>query len=266
MNKIYLIAGGASVVSLAAGGAAGYFYAKKQFDETVEARIDVAVLATKKYYSVQLMEAKTKPDSPADIPKAKVAEPVPAEAEPDEITEKDRESLRRKGEAARTNYAGYSDKPALSTVVQNNIFSNPPEAADPKKSLPPKDPATGRFVPKKQRTAEDPEQEPYRIEPDVFLENEPEFDQESLWWFAKDETAIMVADNEEVEIGKIGAVNLTLFDPEIENDVIFVRNPGLGIDYQITRTFNSLTAHMGLGEEEHEYDDLEAGDLRVDSI
>lgn len=263
MNKIYLVAGGASVLSLAAGGAAGYLYARKQFNETVEARIDEAVLATKKYYAIQLMEAKTKPDSPADIPKTQVVEP-PAEVEADELTEKDRASLRRRGEAARTNYAGYSDKPALSSVVQNNIFSNPPEAADPKKALPPKDPATGRFLPKKQRTVEDPEQEPYKIDADTFLENEPEFDQESLWWFEKDETAIMVADNEEVEIGKIGAVNLTLFDPDVENDVIFVRNPGLGIDWQITRTFNSLTAHMGLGEDE--YDDLEAGDLRVDSL
>lgn len=265
MNKTALTIGGVAVTSLAAGVAGGYFVAKKKFDDQLDQLIAVEVRKTKQYY-LDLLE-KNKAEPKKDIPEQETAEDRDeAEEEEPELSDQDLAVMARGREkianaaAALTNYQGYSDKPSLKDVVEHrNIFTD----GTPKKVLPPKDKRTGRFVRSPKHSVEEesqsetkkPVDDPFLIEEDDFLVNDSENEQESVLYFANDKTAVMVSDyNNEVPIGRIGEANLTLF-PNEEPSVIYVRNTGLGMDYQITRTYQSLTQAMGMGEEDLPDDD-----------
>lgn len=264
MNKSYLILGGACAVSSAIGAAGGYLIAKKRFNQQLDLGIAVETEKTKKYYANLVSTAMKKAIAE---PEEEEAEEEPELSEVDEaVIAKGRETLAR-ASSALVDYQGMAGngKPPLEEVVQNNIF-------DPKrgkKALPPRG-AGGKFVPKGSTEVERQQEhnDPYMIKPDEFLANDPENHQESLWYFVNDKTLIMVADNEAVDVDLVGEVNLTLI-PDDEPRVIYVRNEGAGMDYQITLTENSLTEHMGLGEEDPDDDEddemgnfAEEGDLR----
>lgn len=271
MNKSYLIVGGASAVSLAVGGTAGYLVAKRRFNAIIETRIDEEVNKTKKHYSVLLMEAKQgKPDSPEDISLSDDEEENDdLTPEDEEVVAKGRETLGRAAKAL-TDYQGISSrqmsdagKPPLEDIGGNrNIFSD--AASRPKKVLPPREPGTGKFLPKA-KTEETPEREktPYIITHEEFLLGDLDFEQENLRWFVNDQTLIQVFDNEVVEIDRVGEVNLTLFPETAEDEpsIICVRNEWLQMDYEIQSTKESLTEYMGLSTEN---DDSEE-DTVVDS-
>lgn len=276
MNKTILIAGGAVVASLAVGAAGGYFVAKKRFNDELPAIIDHEVEAVKKHYSLMLMAAKNgKPESPADIPKqpaavgtepsestdasAKHSDPEDGDVEEREyeepteadlaVMEKGRQTLR---DAARAlvDYQGISTQAvtdsAPPTLVQNNIFDN---ESKKRKSRPPRDPSTGHF--RKQTTREAVNEPPQIIDAEAFLLNDEEFEQESLLYFIRDRTLVHEADpTDSVDIAIAGEVNLTLFpqEPEGEPSMIYVRNSGLSILYEIKRMSGSITDYLGLGE------------------
>lgn len=253
-NKIYLITGGISVASLAAGAAGGYFFAKRKFAGELETIVAREVNETKKYYSVLLMEARDKPDDPADVITKDIHD------DDDGGQAEAQEALENGAKEALTNYQGYSAT-GDEELVTTNIFDNNDGG---KKKLPPRDPSTGHFLPK--NGAKPKEATPYLIEPDEFLDNDLEHEQESVLYFVGDDTAVMASDyNEVVDNARIGAVNLTLF-PDEEPSVIYVRNEGLGMDYQVTRTFDSLTVAMGFGEDESDLegeDEDEESDLHL---
>lgn len=270
MNKTtILVAGGASAVSLAAGAAGGYFYAKRRFDATLDGLIALEVAKTKKYFSVLLTEAKNgnaKPDDPADIP-SEVDEELELEGEDsdEELSEKDLKTIAegRKTQVeateALTNYQGYSKQEAPQTTVAHNIFSN---AAPSKKPLPPRGPG-GKFVPKSQ--ARKKEIEPQLIDERTFLLNEDEQEQKSLLYFKHEDTLIDIEQNNEpVDNAVIGEVNLTLFpEPDsLGESTIYVRNEGLGADYQVKLMGESLTDYIGLGEDP-DFDETDAAEHRI---
>lgn len=249
MNKTYVAIGGVAIVSTAVGGAAGYFIAKRNFDATLDAKIAKEVEATKKYFSVLLMEAKqNKPSTPAEIPSDEI--------EDEELEEEDDEpvdpEVEENAKAALTNYQGYA-KPELAEVASNIFDRN----SSPKKKLPPREPGTGKFMPRESR-----EPTPYIITDEQFLVNDPEHEQENLFYFAKEKTLIQIMDREPIDIDCVGEVNLTLF-PEVhegETSSIYVRNEGLSIDYDITLTHESLTEFMGLGESDEDLDEYAGQD------
>lgn len=272
MNKTILIAGGTAVVSLAVGTAGGYLIAKKRFEDKVGEEIAREVDATKKYYSVLLMQAKEqKPDSPADIPKREEdPEELDDESEPDEeelsaadkaaiakgraqlVREAKKTTSRHAAEKVLTDYQGIStkivgeNKPPLGTLVDRNIFADAPK--NPTKNLPPRGPG-GAF---RKQTAREVENDPPQIiDAETFLLNDMGHDQQSLLYFINDKTLVLVADpSEAVDINLVGEVNLTLFPdvPEDEPSMIYVQNDGMSTDYEIKRMPESLTAYIGLGE------------------
>lgn len=244
MNKTYLIAGGTAVVSLAAGAAGGYFIAKKRFNAELEEAIAREVQATKEYYLGRLEEAKKDESSDEEIDLgleddeeegAEAGEPEESE----ELGEEDR-AVVDNAQKALVDYQGYS-KPPLKDVAQGKITKN-----KPKKPLPPRGPG-GAFRSKTVREKEnDP---PQIIELEDFMLNDPEHDQESLLYFVNDKTLVLSANpSEPIEIGLVGEVNLTLFPADEEPSMIYVRNTGLSIDYEIKCMKESLTEFIGLGE------------------
>lgn len=231
MNKTYLIAGGASLASLAVGATGGYFFAKNKLGKQFDERLERELVATQKHLAIQLMEARAgKPESPQDVVITYT------EATPEEAKE-----LADEAKKAFTDYQGLSttNGNAPDQVIQNNLFDT-----DKRPKLPPRGPG-GKFLP---RTAveENRTPEPYLIEEDDFLANLPDHLQENLRWYPNDGTLLNYAD-EEVELAKVGEENLNKF-PEVDEGeprVIFVRNEGMAYDYEIKLMGVGLTEEMG---------------------
>lgn len=291
MNKTILIAGGAAVASLAVGAAGGYLVAKKRFDKQLPEIVEREIAGVKKYYSVMLMEAKSgKPASPADIVKNAESlddesEDWDAETQPDEpegLSEKDKEAIAKGREhlskakramEAKTDYNAISTekvKASSKGLIERNIFDNDEKnvfdnIGSKKKELPPRDPQSGRF----QSTHTDqtvpaqrePEQDPYIISQEEFLQNEFEYEQESLHWYIRNKTLVLSADIQEaVDIKLVGEGNLTLFPEDVPRDqpnILCVRNEVKQIEYEILLTHGDLTADIGLGLGDEDAEDLE---------
>lgn len=269
VNKIYPIIGGAVVASLAAGATGGYLYAKAKFAKEFDARLDIEMNATKKYYSLQIMQAKEGKDkSPAEV----AAELAAAEEDPDfegledaedddEVIEQQRaafrEKLKKEGETARVNYQGYA-KPELADipVKEHNIFADKPR--DRRPPLPPRDETTGKFLAKdgmgvvrkdEPATEVKPVEGLYSIEKEDFLANPFDYAQENVRYFPDEDTIIDFA-GEVVENFMVGEHNLEGWketNPEA-GDILCVRNETLEHDYEIAWTTESLTEYLGLTE------------------
>lgn len=259
MNKTILIAGGVGVASLAVGGVSGYFLAKKKFDAALDDQIAQETEAVKKYYRGIVASLRTTIEEMSTEEHQKIVEETPEEETEDDVPIDP--EVEAAGRRALVNYQGFA-KPSLDAVV-SNIFDKDSTARKPR---PPRDPESGRFTKAAPETTETRdengvEQTPYIITHEQFLENELDFDQENLKYFLKDQTLIQVYDNETVDIARVGEVNLTLFPqvPRDEPSIICVRNEGLQIDYEIQLTHESLTAYMGLGEDDEDLDDEYAG-------
>lgn len=253
MNKIVLIAGGTSAVSLAVGGAAGYFYARREFNKKVEPLITEQVDKTKKHYSILLEEArKGKPESIMDIPISNEeeleleleAEDPPATA--DVASPAVDSFIRSQANKAMIDYRGMSDKPQPDApVATENVFDQPANKARP---LPPRDPVTKRFVPRERQSPAD--EEPKTITLEQFVENEDGHQQVSLMYFANEKTLLDPMTKETVDLDEVGAENLDTF-PVVDAGVtceIYIRNGGLQQDYDITKTEDDLTDWLGLGD------------------
>lgn len=264
MSKTALIAGGCSLVGIAAGGVGGYFLARRQFDASVGDLIAAEVEKTKKIYSLQIMQLKE--GKPATLP-AMIRDAADAVAdairqgetavekdvvEPDPVVAKN-------GHKAQTDYAGIGkrvmeEKPPIENLVEKNIFT---EAAPAKSELPPRRP-DGRFLPKQTVPSERAPEDPYIITQEEFFQNEPDFDQETLLYYVNDSTLVVKADPQEtVDLERVGEVNLTLF-PATEGDLvssIAVRNEKYSIDYDVELVHGSLVEDTGMGESESDLPD-----------
>jgi hypothetical protein len=278
VNKQILIITGASAASLAAGGTAGYFYAKKKigaaFDDLLEKEIDSAkTFYEDKYFNKTLEQARQITDlektidtlkealvdyensGDADIPDEEVKD---AEDEEPELSAKDQAALaeakeksKTKARNALTDYGKMFDekKPDLEGLVSKNIFEVDGEkvtkrqlfADAPRKDhppLPPRDPGNGRF---RAREALPDDAEPEKDDGDYA--EEPYIITELQFVRGKE--------NYEQESGKYYVVDDTVVDVTgevIETDiapVLYIRNDQTKMDYQITLVTESLTAATG---------------------
>lgn len=198
MNKTILIASGASAASLAAGGVAGYFYAKKQLAETLEERLGLELSSAKEFYEKkyknelsiekdrskalekqidQLKDALVDYEDPAgtDISKTELDE-----NDEEELSEADQKTIelgRQKARNALIDYGATSTakvlqetKPSLDSLVRGNVFDEHGDDAINKRELfadspdvhrpvrPPRD-DKGRFLPR-QADSDDIDPEP----------------------------------------------------------------------------------------------------------
>jgi hypothetical protein len=285
MNKTYLTIGGVAVASLAAGVAGGYFIAKKKFDDELSEVLAFEVDKARMHYEGLMEDLKNKQariglgasdetlfwgrgkyESEKDY-QARLDEnnkiddetedeedegPGPQGPEEHELTEDDHKAIAKgrhhlaEAQTALVNYQGISTqtKPPLSEVVEShNIFTS-------KKPMPPRG-ENGKF---RRKTIREATNDPPQIldDPEEFLLNELEYDQVNLLYFINDNKTLVQETNitEAEDINRVGEVNLTLFPnvPEGEPSVIYVRNEGLKIYYQVTKMTESLTERIGLGE------------------
>lgn len=258
MNKIHLIVGGSSVASLVAGAAGGYFFAKKSFYKKLDELVSIEVEATKKHYGVLMtnMQYGQKPDLMDLVSRYPEEEDSDLEIEEDAPVE-----LPQPVDKVLTDYQGFAKEPE---VVETNIFT-----AERTRPLPPRDEsgkflsATAKFKTHKDVEARPSDGEPYPITEQEFMLNDPEHEQDSALYFVKDDTVVLTADYTDVidndRIGKLQLERLA----EGDREVMYIRHDGLQIDYQVTRTTESLTEAMGLGESEDDFDEIDAAEHRT---
>lgn len=259
MNKTYLIVGGTAVVSLAAGGAAGYYLATKKATAELEAMIAKEAAAAKKHYSHEMLIGieKARAEMLEKFSDVDILEDDEADAD---ILDEDREpelspedlQTIANGKKALIDYSGMAgqEKPPLTELVPNNIFDGANSGSP--QPMPPRD-ERGKFMSRPNPAPQQikkAEPTPYKISEEDFMINEPEHDQENCWYFVNENTLIQIVDQEVVEIPVVGEVNLTLFPPA-EGDAprsIYVRNEALQKDFDITLTEDSLSDFAGLSE------------------
>lgn len=255
MNKTILIAGGATVASLAIGTAGGFIFAKVKYTKEFDERLSVEIAATKKHYSVLLMQARE--EKPMDVTEVVINEVTVTLEEPEEEPTPEAIETEVRGKAALTNYQGFASKPPLvdvpvtgedDEVETHNIFADKPR----KPPMPPRDPENGKFIartPVEEPAQLDPDSSPYRIDHDDFLGNPFDYTQENIRYFAAEDTLIDYA-GETIDNEFVGQHNLKMFvasDPDA-GEIICVRNEALETDYEIKYTTESLTEYLGLSE------------------
>lgn len=264
MNKTYLIAGGASALSLVAGAAGGYLFAKKQFDE----KLNLELEKTEKHYGVILTNMKygVKPKL-EDLTSGYSGEDEPLEIEEDPPPVKKGGSRPpKKDPVDYQNFASVQTAP--SQLIEKNIFT---DQSPPRKSTPPRD-STGKFVPavatetpafEKYQHGTPPVREPYPITEIEFASNDLEYDQDSALYFVNENTVVLTADYTDViDNNLIGAIHLEKL-AKGDREVMYIRHDGKEMDYQVTRTTDSLTVALGLGEDESDLDENDAAEHRT---
>lgn len=240
MSKKILIIGGASVLSFAAGSAAGYFLAVKNLKQTYEEDHAAEIAALEKYYGFRNKQY----DTPADA----VEDLVP----PDE-RESGRAVVNQAGELEMPSdvvkrlrsYRGESDseedvtpQEAEEPEISKNIFENVNPDAD--------------FDPERDKSERTPGK-PYIVDLDEFTQGVEGYSSVTLTYFEGDGT---LADEDEQPIDNVdtmvGEENLVRFG-HLSNDanVVYVRNDKMSLDMEILRSQGRYAVEvLGLDEGE----------------
>jgi hypothetical protein len=276
MNKTILIAGGASVASLAAGATGGYFFAKKKLGKEFDTRLDKELETIKKHHAVQLMQAKENKPSLEELAK-KIEEParddagwlvrgenesdesynnrVDAEYKEETLTDEEiaeAEQREVEGEKALVDYRGISTKAVQSTNESPADKARRLIGKTNPRPLPPRGDG-GKFVKRDEGTPDGVEvvtDGPYVITQDDFLGNPFDYDQENLRYFAAEDTLLDYS-NDVIMSSAVGEINLKNFvatNPEA-GDILCVRHEAIGFDYEIQFMTEPLADYLGMTED-----------------
>lgn len=247
-NQTMMVAGGACVLSLAAGAAAGYFFASHKLGKEFDERLAREIESTKAHYSLMLQQAKEKPASPLDIV---IEQDEAAVEEPSDEEILASEALAKAGKNALRDYQGIStrgalvadEKPEITQLVRTNIF-HPETSAKPQR--PPRDEASA--IPVDSGVTQTDEDGPYMILTADYLTNPFDYDQQILRYFGNDDVLIDAASNEVIENDRVGQTNLDDWKREKPGagELLHIRHEALGTDYEIHFLTEPYSAYIGL--------------------
>ena len=235
-----MITGGLVLTSALSGGGIGYFVALKQLETKYSKISDREIAEAKEYYKRlnKVEEYATVDEAAENLLTRDALEAV--------------EAFRQEAEIERTNYGaafdatpkpeeeakdGSDPRPAPETVVNvHNVFVNPPE--DPLE-----DEEVFDYEAELRNRSED---YPFIITQEEWLENEPEHDQVTVTFYEEDG---MLADAQDKPVPDsdeiVGDVNLNRFGyGSKNNNVVYVRNMKMGVDYEVTRSFGSYAQEV----------------------
>lgn len=243
MNRQISVAIGASLIVLgfAASGVGGYILGKKRAAQQFEEQLTTEIEEAKNYY--QVLYNKAGYSTPEEAVKNLIGEKEPERLATVELVRKVKREAKDRTDynAISTQYQGDQTPP---TPVMGNIW-------DKKQALPPRG-ANGQFV--KQTPGETPNEDPYIIDEETFLQNDTEYDQEEVTYHWRDNTMID-AQGDSVENEIFGEVNLSLLRSDVENNpddshVIYIRNEKLTMEYCVVVSDESVAATLGLDQED----------------
>lgn len=217
MNRTYLIVGAVSLVSLAAGGAGGYLLAEKRMREKYEAvaKRDIAEMKEfyKKFYKAEEYETAESA--------AAVLVPDRSDFQPPAV---DTSPLLGDAVEAVQAYAGLDPAPVVTQEQVRNLFvENTP---------------LDREWDYEAEMARRTPDAPYIISHQEFLENDGDFEQQTVTYFEGDD---VLADETQAPVQNplklIGDEALSSFGyGSDDNRIVYVRNPKLEVDLEIIKS------------------------------
>lgn len=226
MNRLYLIVGATSVVSFAAGGAATFFFVKDKLRKHYE-DIATAEIAEAKEFYTRLYKAES-----FETPEEAVEKLIPEAAEQNDFA-----ADPRAVQAAQvlSSYGGHNlHKPPVAEVVKARI-----EETTITRNVFIEEEAKAQGITDPDWTAElmsRTEEAPYVLSKDEFMENESEYVQVTLTYYAGDRVLTDDRDDviEDVD-DTVGMYNLARFGQWSHDDhVVYVRNDVRENEFEIT--------------------------------
>ena len=253
-----LLVAGVGLLSLAAGAAGGYFVANRILEQKYVEIAEQEIEEAKRFYAAI---NKTDYPTPGDMVKDLIGdEEIPQAAEG---AETDSEKIAREGKEAYLKYTGnYKSKGGVTvegetitvteteeteageketvteTVVHNILVDGKPLDRD--------DEAWEKEV------AERSEDRPYVISEEEFFENEQDFEQWSMTYYAGDDVLTTEKDEvvEDVD-AMVGEDNLKKFGHMSKDmHLVYIKNNKRGLDFEIARSRGKYTVEvLGLEDE-----------------
>lgn len=216
--KKHLLLIATAVASAGAGGFAGYKYAERQLVRAFEERLDQETLAMRRLYGA-IKKEQVATEEALDEVEAELAKSTPPEVQ-----------------VLLDEYAGEKKEP----VAYHKIKTSDVKVNKKEKEL---------FV--RPVFQQDEDRGPIHvISLEEYNENEPSFQQETLTWYAGDETLTDAREDIiEDHTNIIGQHALARFgDVSEDENVVHVRNTALMVDYEIVRSMGTYQQEV-LGEE-----------------
>lgn len=246
-NPVTLVLVG--VAGLAAGGAGGYFIARKLLRKYYSDLSEVEIAEAKEFYANLY---KTSADgavlTPQEVLSQRHGAAVAADAlrtyqgrqatesilEKDEmevaLDEQDEAAVIRLEERARSEHKEYTEEPSET----RNVFLDPSFDYEEEVKL---------------RSKE----KPYIITHDEYFAAEKDYETQSLTYFEEDDTLVNENDNPVDDLDVIGEDHLARFGHgSKDRNVVYVRNDKLEMDFEIVLAKGSYLEALGLGPEPNE--------------
>lgn len=207
-----LIMAGVSIISAAAGAAAGFFLARKKLDAKYEARYAMELAQAKHHYRLanKIGEYAT--------PGGTLAQRWPGATIPEGL-DPDEE------EAGREHTAGAINR-VVDEIIDNNQYASP---------------AAARMHLRRQQP-----RPPYVISEEEYHAGEAGYTQVSLTWFPNGEVLLDEADDELDDLTIVGRENLDQFGEASKENTLHVRNDILQVDYEIVLDLRHYAEVIGL--------------------
>lgn len=227
---------GAVLLGAAAGGAAGYFFAKKQLSMKLQLhyeKIAEKEIADAKAHYESLNIAREKPKSPEEV-----LRDLHGEGE----TEGAKEAVQ-----AMHNYQGVmvekeslAETPPDASTVTRNIF------AERDRVVPPPKDSDGWDYDTELRIREENPDRPFIISQDEFFEGEKEYEQTSLTYYEGDDTLVDDHDQPVPDSdATVGDDNLMRFGHGSKDpNTLYVRNDRLELDFEIALSKGKYTVEV----------------------
>ena len=220
-------------VGAAIGGSVGWFVTKKQYEKTMDERIEKEVTETREYYQRLAREGAFEG---TDIPKTNpIADYVNAidEADREKVEESYTDRMnRRKEDLLRPERTKYDRSEASrSERIQYNSYSKP--QSEPKEEEVDK----VRLA----QNDDDPRSDIYVINADQFAHERYGFDKVTLYWWELER----ILSEEDMAILDVPDILGTNWEPHIgeeEKDIVYVRNEPLETDYEVVAQHESFYA------------------------
>lgn len=251
-----LLVAGVGLLSLAAGAAGGYFVAnrvlEKKYVEIAEQEIEEA----KRFYS-----AINKVDYPT--PGDMVKDLIDTDEEVPQAEETDSEKIAREGKEAYLKYTGnYKSKGGVTVEGETITVTETEEAEAGEKETVTETVVHNILVDGKpldrddeaweKEVAERSEDRPYVISEEEFFENEQDFEQWSMTYYAGDDVLTTEKDEvvEDVD-AMVGEGNLQKFGHMSKDmHLVYIKNNKRGLDFEIARSRGKYTVEvLGLEDE-----------------
>lgn len=256
----YFVPGLTAVASVAAGLATGYFASKKQLEAKYETLMDEQIAAAKDYYRrINKKDEFATPESTAEALGVELEdEVVDVETLVEKVSTTTVSELMEPASKALVDYSAIStsdrdtdveippeladlvrdQKVVVDTSEEHNVFTDAPPTVDFDYDS---------EVPLRTDDA------PYVISHDEFMENETDYQQPSLTYYAEDKVLADERDEPIEDVDKtVGEENLHKFGyGSKDSRRVYVRNPVLELEFEIELNTGSFARDVwGLEEEE----------------